>query len=130
MLILSIRTDKPESEIGLFDNDKKVAYETWEAHRELSKTIHTKILSILKDHGKNFSDLGGIVCFKGPGSFTGLRIGLTVANTLAAELNIPITGASGKKWLAQGLHDIAASKTTQIVLPDYGSPAHITKQKR
>ena len=36
MLILAIRTEKPEAEIGLFDDEKKLAYETWEAHRQLA----------------------------------------------------------------------------------------------
>lgn len=128
MMILSIRTDKPKAEVGLFDYDKKLAYETWEAHRELSATIHKKILELLKEQNKTFQDLDGIVCFKGPGSFTGLRIGLTVANTLATELNVPIVGTSGKKWCAQGLDDLAKNNSDQIVLPDYGAPVHITKK--
>jgi hypothetical protein len=43
MIILTIRTDKPESEIGLFNNKDKLAYEVWQAHRELAETVHKKI---------------------------------------------------------------------------------------
>lgn len=47
-MYLAIRTDKPESEIGLFDkNGKELAYEKWQAHRELSNTILTKIEDLL-----------------------------------------------------------------------------------
>lgn len=130
MLILSIRTDKPEAEVGLFEDGQKIVYETWTAHRELSVTFHAKIEALLKSQGKTLRDLEGIACFKGPGSFTGLRIGLTVANTLAGELNIPITSATGKKWIQEAVGRLNDNHNEQIVLPEYGSPAHITKQKR
>src|SRR3989338_10680058 len=110
MLILVLRTDKPEAEVGLFDGRRKLAYIKWQAHRELSNTIHKQIDKILNPGTKisklrnpitdystrdlvrgrqvfSLSDIEGIVCFKGPGSFTGLRIGLTVANALAYAQN-------------------------------------------
>jgi hypothetical protein len=43
MIILTIRTDKPEAEIGLYDDEKQIIYETWQAHRQLAETIHLKI---------------------------------------------------------------------------------------
>src|SRR5690349_11932866 len=98
MLILTIRTDKPESEIGLFDEEFQIAYETWEAHRQLSSTIHKKIEALLRQQKKDWSDVDAIVCFKGPGSFTGLRIGLSVANSLAYSLSKPIVSEQGKNW--------------------------------
>lgn len=130
MLLLSIRTDKPEAEVGLFEDAQELAYETWAAHRELSVTLHTKIEALLKSQNKTLQDLEGIVCFRGPGSFTGLRIGLTVANTLATELKIPISSGSGKKWLKEAIASFASDTNQQIVMPEYGSPAHITQQKR
>ena len=47
-MILSIRTDKPEAEIGLFSADgQKLVYKTWQAHRELSSTILVVIKELL-----------------------------------------------------------------------------------
>jgi tRNA threonylcarbamoyladenosine biosynthesis protein TsaB len=129
-MILTIRTDKPEAEIGLFEDDQKLAYETWEGHRRLSTTIHKKIESLLHKQQKDWCDIKGIVCFKGPGSFTGLRIGLTVGNTVAAALSIPIVGTMGENWVEEGLKKLATGEYEEIVLPEYGSDAHITKQKR
>jgi tRNA threonylcarbamoyladenosine biosynthesis protein TsaB len=129
MLVLSIRTDRPEAEVGLFDGKQQLAHETWQAHRELSITLHTKIDELLKGHGKTLHDLQGIACFKGPGSFTGLRIGLSVANALAYALNIPIVAAQGDDWLAEGLAVLRSGKNERVVLPEYGSPVHITEQK-
>lgn len=130
MIVLTIRTDKPEAEIGLYDGQTKLAYETWQAHRELSNTIHQKIVDVLKSQGKKLEDLGGVVAFQGPGSFTGLRIGLTVANTLAYGLEIPIVGAQGDDWIAKGVSRLEAGEKDEIALPEYGAPAHITKPKK
>ncbi len=131
MIILTIRTDKPEAEIGLYDAQTQLAYQTWAAHRQLAETIHTKIAALLEDQGKQLSGLDGIVAYKGPGSFTGLRIGLSVANGLAAGLGIPIVGIEGEKgWLEKGLADLQNGANDQIVIPKYGAPVHITQQKR
>lgn len=129
MIILSIRTDKPEAEIGLFDGTTRLAYETWQAHRELAETVHIKIIALLQAHGKELHDIQGIVCFKGPGSFTGLRIGLTVANALAYCLDVPIVSSMGDNWLPDGLNKLLSGADEHLALPEYGAPAHITQQK-
>jgi tRNA threonylcarbamoyladenosine biosynthesis protein TsaB len=130
MVILTIRTDKPEAEVGLFDGEKKLVYETWYAHRELSVTLHKKIDDMLKVQNKTLKDLEGIVGFQGPGSFTGLRIGLTVANSLAYGLNIPIVASGGDYWIVTGCKRLAAGEKEQLALPEYGAPVHITQQKK
>ncbi len=130
MLILTIRTDKPEAEIGLYDGAGQLVYETWHAHRELSVTLHQKILDLLASKGNKLADLQGIVGYAGPGSFTGLRIGLTVANALAYSLAIPIVASQGEDWISQGVSKLQEGKSDKIALPEYGSPAHITQQKK
>lgn len=129
MLILTIRTDKPEAEIGLFDGEQKLAYSTWQAHRQLSETIHSKIKELLDSQSRSLNDLGGIVAFKGPGSFTGLRIGLSAANALAYGLRIPIVSVTGVNWLKKGSQAIKQGKDEQVALPKYGSLPHIRLPK-
>lgn len=130
MIILTIRTDKPEAELGLFEGNNKLAYESWEAHRELSNTIHKKIEELLSANGKELSDLGGIVCFQGPGSFTGLRIGITVADAFAYGLNVPIVASMSDDWIDQGIKRLQSGENDRVVLPEYGAPVHITQQKK
>ena|SRR3990167_2108523 len=130
MLILTIRTDKPEAEVGLFNDEQELAYEKWQAHRELSKTIHQQIAKILQIVSKEWTDIGGVLCYRGPGSFTGLRIGLTVGNALAYGLEIPIVSAGGKDWIKKGVKQILAGKNEKIALPKYGAPVHITKPRK
>ena len=55
MLILTIRTDKPESEIGLFEDLNQLTYLEWHAHLELAETIHTKVSTLLKDIQKTLT---------------------------------------------------------------------------
>lgn len=130
MIILTIRTDKPESEIGLFQDNKKLAYESWQAHRQLAENIHKKIEKLLSSNDKAFDDIEAIVCYKGPGSFTGLRIGLSVANALSSGLEVPIAGESGEGWIQTGIKSVISGKNDTQVLPEYGAPVHITKQKK
>jgi tRNA threonylcarbamoyladenosine biosynthesis protein TsaB len=130
VIILSIRTDKPESEIGLYDDEHKLGHETWEAHRRLAETLHRKIEELLNAHEKTWRDVNGIVVYKGPGSFTGLRIGISVANALAYANEAAITGSTGEKWLQDGLSSLINGQNEKTVMPAYGSEAHITSPKK
>lgn len=130
MLILSIRTDNPEAEIGLFENDTEVAYKKWHAHRQLAEGLHAKVRELLLSNKKDWKDIEAIVCYKGPGSFTGLRIGLSVANALANSMNIPIVGSGGGSWITDGIRAIQSGKNEKAVQPEYGAPVHITVQKK
>lgn len=130
MLILTIRTDKPEAEIGLFSGDTQLAYHTWQAHRELSMTIHHKLNELLESQGKKLRDIEGVVCFKGPGSFTGLRMGLSVGNALAYSLDAPIVGTMGDDWIEKGIAELLENQDDHLALPEYGAEAHITVQKK
>ena len=130
MLILTIRTDKPEAEIGLFEDNVKLAYEKWQAHRQLAETIYQKIEALLKSQKKDWQHIEGIVCFQGPGSFTGLRIGLTVANTLSYGLQIPIVATQKEDWIEKGIKRLKDGDNDQQALPEYGAPVHITLPKR
>lgn len=130
MLILTLRTDNPNAEIGLYKDDERLAYEVWEANRELAETIHDKMRTLLAGQGKDFGDIEGVVCFEGPGSFTGLRIGFSVGNALAYGLGIPIVAVQGDDWVARGVQRLLTKDTDEIVLPFYGADAHITPPKR
>jgi tRNA threonylcarbamoyladenosine biosynthesis protein TsaB len=58
------------------------------------------IESLLQDCDMNAKDLNKIVVAHGPGSYTGVRIGVTIAKTLAWALNIPLVGVSSLEVLA------------------------------
>lgn len=130
MIFITIRTDQPEAEIGVCKDQEQIAYETWHAHRELSVTLHQKIIGLLERQGLHLNSVDGIVGFAGPGSFTGLRIGLTVANALAYGLEKPVVAIKGADWIKTGIARLQNGEGDQIALPEYGAPVHITKQKK
>lgn len=130
MMILTIRSDNPQAEIGLYSDGTELAYQKWQAHRQLAETLHTKIAGMLQQQNKDWSDITGLVVFEGPGSFTGLRIGVSVANAMAYSLSIPVTGQTGENWCEAGLKALQNGKGQDRVLPEYGAPVHITTQKR
>jgi len=130
MVILSIRTDKPKSEIALFDDTKSMGHISWEAHRQLAETIHMQLRELLTKQQKTWSDVEGVIIYKGPGSFTGLRIGMSVANALASSLKVPIVSMTGADWQEQSIREIMNGKNEKIVTPEYGSGPHITQPKK
>ncbi|MDB5185069.1 MAG: hypothetical protein JWN38_877 [Candidatus Saccharibacteria bacterium] len=130
MLLLTIRTDKPEAELGLYEDTTQLSYYTWPAHRELAETIHVKIRDLLADQSKELHDVAAIVVFQGPGSFTGLRIGIATANALADGLGVPVVAEMSDDWVGKGIGRLLNGEADQVALPEYGAAPHITPQKK
>ncbi len=128
-MILAIRTDKPEAELYLINNGKLASEIKWEAHRELADTLLMKIKELLESKNITNNDIKGIIMHTGEGSFTGLRIGTTVANAMAYSLSIPIVAAKGGEWIRSGLEAIESAKVGDLVVPEYNAEPNITKPK-
>lgn len=129
-MIFLLDTSTPTCRMGLYVSDQKTIFTSWEAHRELADRLLREIDAFLSAQNTEIYSLKGIVVHKGPGSFTGLRIGITVANTLAHSLKIPIVGVGEEKWQQEGIEMLTRHEDHRIVLPEYGSPPHITKPKK
>lgn len=129
-MILVIRTDKPEAEIGLYGDSKKQAYIKWLADRNLSTDIHKKIDGLFSQKNAGYQNLKGLVVYKGPGSFTGLRIGASVANTIAYELDIPIAGANGEGWIEAGIALLKSEPDRRVAELEYGEAPKTTKPRK
>ena len=65
---------------------------SWHAGRQHGETLLPAIEALLRDAGVARTDLAAIVVGTGPGAFTGLRVGLATAKTMAHELGCPIAG--------------------------------------
>ena len=130
MTILTIRTDKSISEIAIYEDKNKLQEAKWEAHRTLADSIHLQIKKLLETSKLDWHNIQGLVCFKGPGSFTGLRIGISVANALSYSLNCPVVSQAGDNWQSIGIDRLLNHENEKVALPEYGAEAKITKPKK
>lgn len=91
-IILEIDTSETgKTKVALLINKKN--YEKKEASPQLkSQAVLLLIEEILKEKRLSLEDLSEIRVCKGPGSFTGLRVGIAIASTLGWLLNIPVNG--------------------------------------
>lgn len=129
-MILAIKTDQADADLFLYQNDKVVDSYSWLAGRKLSDTLLLKISQLLKDNKITTEDLKSIVVYHGPGSFTGLRIGISIANAMAYSLDIPVIACGGEHWVQQATSQLTSYKFTTVATPAYGAPANITKQRK
>lgn len=129
MMILLLDTSTYTCKLSLIDGDWRYDDE-WEANRELAKGLLGYLRDQLEKNQKKWSDISGIVAYQGPGSFTGLRIGLTVLNTFAEAQGVPIVGTTGDDWQQKGRQRLEKGENDKIVLPEYGSEAHITQPRK
>lgn len=130
MIILAMRSDKPQAELYLYEGSKKLSEIKWQAHLKLAETLNFKIEEMLGESKLAYEDLNGLAIFKGPGSFTGLRIGMSVANALAYGLNIPVIAKGGEGWLEESIADLSSGKFDKMAVPEYGAPARTTKPRK
>ena len=132
-MILCLKTADQTAQIWLMTDDRAPDPErpnvSWESGRQLSNELLDRLVQLVESSSHQLSDITGLVIFSGPGSFTSLRIGHTVLNALADSLSIPVVGAQGDSWLADGIEAVAKAKPGQPALPEYGAEAHITRPK-
>lgn len=88
----------------------------WESGRDLAEWLLKFLQDKLAENGAELRDLEEIMFMSGPGSFTGLRIGASVVNTLAHELQIPLKNHHGE--------------VVQVIMPEYGRGANISAPKK
>jgi tRNA threonylcarbamoyladenosine biosynthesis protein TsaB len=89
-LILNIDTALDTAYISLAENQKGLGYALNETTKDHAAWIQTAISKLIKDAGRRLADLNVIGVSIGPGSYTGLRIGLSTAKGLCFALKIPL----------------------------------------
>jgi tRNA threonylcarbamoyladenosine biosynthesis protein TsaB len=89
-LILFIDTSRTEETRVAIVLDGKRFEKSSNSRQLKSQTVLPLVQELLTEHGVSFSSVDEIMVVEGPGSFTGLRVGIAVANALATLLDIPV----------------------------------------
>ena len=91
MRILYIDTTSSYLYSAIMDDDKIISEVKEKLDHELSEKALPKIVGMFNDKKIDPKSIEKIIVVNGPGSFTGIRIGVTIAKVYAWSLNIPIT---------------------------------------
>lgn len=129
-MILGLRTSEPTCHMTLLRAGKIIAQKEWLAERRLSKVLLEELEAFLQENHATFNQLKGLVVFRGPGSYTGLRIGISVMNALAYGLSVPIAGETGENWLEKTQARLQKGENDKIVIPEYGGLPNITSPSK
>lgn len=100
MKILAIDTSTNVLGVGVISEDKVIGEYITNIKRNHSTRVLPAVNYLLQDCGISINDIDKIAVAKGPGSYTGIRIGVTIAKTLAWTLKVPLVGVSTLRLMA------------------------------
>lgn len=112
--ILAIETSSPRLSLALGDGAKILASYTGEHDWRHSESLFDGLTTLLRRLHWPLQSLTGVAVSIGPGSFTGIRIGLAVARALGQSLRIPVVGVSSLEIMAAGAKTKAKWLAPQI----------------
>jgi tRNA threonylcarbamoyl adenosine modification protein YeaZ len=89
-MLLAINTSTKECNLAILNNNRLIHEIAWISNADESERIFPNIQKLLNSCNCSFKQINKVLVINGPGSFTRLRIGVTIANALAFSLKIPI----------------------------------------
>lgn len=116
MIILAIDTTAITASVALLENETLIA--SFDVHNKLthSEKILPMIDSMLSASGYTFDNVDLVAVSVGPGSFTGVRIGVSTAKGLAYTRRIPVVGVSGLEALAENFRFLSKPELGRVVI--------------
>jgi tRNA threonylcarbamoyladenosine biosynthesis protein TsaB len=114
-VILALDTSTQQSSVALVDENVVRSEWSWQSGASASTQLHRVIAESMELTAVSMDSLGGVVVAKGPGSFSGVRVAISVAKGLAMGLGIPLVGISTLDVI--GLQASASSDDVWAVLP-------------
>ncbi len=99
--LLHIDTTAETAIIGLSIQDQIIAQVKNQASQHHASFVQTSIQAICKEHSIGIPELDGIVVTLGPGSYTGMRVGLASAKGIAYAIDKPLIGLSSLALIAR-----------------------------
>ncbi len=112
-IILNIETATKNCSVSLAENGKTIALKEIATEQfSHAEKLHVFIEEVLNEAQRTFKDLDAVAVSKGPGSYTGLRIGVSTAKGLCYALNLPLIAVDTLEILAN-----AVTVTSGVIIP-------------
>ena len=102
MATLLLDSSNTSLSVGIESNCSLLGFTSYESWQSQSEHMIPEIDKLLKEFNLTRKDISGIVTSIGPGSYTGVRISLTIANVIALCLNAPVYPVSSLRVLKDG----------------------------
>lgn len=99
--VVVIETSGFQGQVGLMVEGAMVARLSLDSERRHARDLAAKVGQILQGHGYKPADTKGVIVARGPGSFTGLRVGLATAMALAYATGAKIVGVGSLHGIAE-----------------------------
>jgi len=115
MLILAIETATDACSVALADG-ATVLERFAVAPREHTQRVLPWVDELLAEGGRRLADVDAIAVTRGPGSFTGVRIGISVAQGLAAGAGVGLVGVSTLEVMAHQVRDATGARRVVVAL--------------
>ena len=116
-LILLLETATSSCSVALSENGKIIAFKEANERNIHASHITLFIEELMIKTGKKYSDLKAVAVSKGPGSYTGLRIGVSTAKGLCYALDIPLLGIDTLEAMATGLMAQNDIQDSDLLIP-------------
>lgn len=116
-MLLALDTATQLISVALHDGERLLAEQTWLAGRRHSEALAPTIQAVAASVGVALADLTGVAASVGPGSYTGLRIGVALAKGLAGARDLPLVGASTLETTVRALPGHPGSGPLTAVVP-------------
>ena len=105
MKILSLDTSSDICCVSILEDEKEIAKLQLDKGKTHSENLMPLISSILKNNNLTLSQIDLFVCDKGPGSFTGIRIGIATIKPMAEVYNLPVASITSLETLARNIEN-------------------------
>ena len=114
MKILAVDTSTRHLSLAVSDGDKTIASRNVRPRKDLSMTITFDIERVLAKANVRLTDLDGFVIGLGPGSFTSLRVGLSMLKAFVMVTGKPVVGISSLDAIAMNVRTSRVRKAPQV----------------
>lgn len=115
MKILAVDTSSEICSVAILENDTVIAENSLNDGKTHSENLMTIMENTLEENKTKLNDIDLIACSVGPGSFTGIRIGVSSIKAIAEVLDVPVAAVTSLETLAK---NVEANGVTIVSLID------------